>query len=187
MSDDGILPWESLERWSARMFFWGAAIIAGGALVVLYDISHGTDVKGILGQVFVGVSWTAVLVGMLGLYPRLADLRPRLAKACAFFAGVGVLGYVVMTAVVLAGVAGLPESTIHALVPVFLPPVGIGSLLAFPLFAVAGLATVAGLTAVFVAPGAAGQLCQEPAEHTRILSPSGDNCSVGLPLTRHAL
>lgn len=141
MPSTGVLPWESLERLRSKMFFLGAVVLIPNAGILFYDIAQGTELRLPLGQVFVGTAWAAVLIGMLGLYPRLAEQRPRLARASAFFAGIGVVGYAVMAVVHLAAVAGLPESTVDSLTPVFLPAVLAGTLLAFPLFAVGGLLT----------------------------------------------
>lgn len=141
MSNTGLIPWNRLERLSAKLFLLGAVILAANAVIVLYDVVEGTVLRLPLGQVFVGTGWTAVLIGMLGLYPRLAEHRKWLARACAFFAAIGVIGYAVMTVVFAAAVGGLSESTVESLTPVFLPPVLVGSLIAFPLFAVTTLLT----------------------------------------------
>lgn len=141
MSRTGVLPWGVLDRWKSKLFVLGAVILALNAVIVLSDVVYGTELRLPAGQVFVGTGWAAVLLGMLGLYPSLRDRRPRVAKACAVFATIGVVGYLVMAVVFLAGVAGLPEATIDSLTPVFLPGVLAGTLLAFPLYAVAGLLT----------------------------------------------
>lgn len=141
MSRSGILPWETFERWCVKLVFLGAVLLAGAAVIVFYDVVQGTELRLPLGQVFVGSGWAIVLLGLLGLYPRLADRRPWLARVSAFFAGVGVYGYAVMAVIFAAGVAGLPESIAASYEPVFFPAVLAGTFLAFPLFAVAGLLT----------------------------------------------
>lgn len=154
MPSDGTLPWKSLERWSSKLFLVGAAILALNAGIVFYDVIEGTELRLPLGQVFVGTGWAAALLGTLGLYPDLADRKPWLARASALFAAIGVIGYIVMAVVYVAAVAGLPESTVDSLTPVFLPAVLAGTLLAFPLFAVATLVTGARSRTVGVLLGA---------------------------------
>ncbi len=123
------------------MFVLGAVIMVGGAAVVFYDVLNGTNIRLPLGQVFVGASWTAVLVGMLGLYPEILDERPWLARAGAITAVIGVFGYAVMTVLFASAVVSVPMSSLEPLQPVFFLPMLVGTFLAFPLFAVAGILT----------------------------------------------
>lgn len=122
------------------MFLAGAAILVGAAAIVLYDVFQGTELRLPYGQVFVGGGWTAVSLGLLGLY---RDLRTRnrwLGRVSAALAVIGVLGYGVMTVLFAAAALGvLPESTLEGLTPVFLPGVLVGTFLAFPVAAVGSL------------------------------------------------
>lgn len=140
MSENSILPWGSLERWRGQLFVLGAVILVGAAAIALYDVVQGTEVRLPYGQVFVGGGWTAVSLGLLGLY---RDLRARnrwLGRICAVLTVIGVLGYGVMTVIYVAAALGaLPEITLEGLTPVFLPGVLVGTLLAFPSVAVGSL------------------------------------------------
>lgn len=122
------------------MFLAGAVILVGAAAIVLYDVFQGTEIRLPYGQVFVGAGWTAVSLGLLGLY---RDLRARnlwLGRVSAALAVIGVLGYGVMTVLFAAAALGvLPESTLEGLTPVFLPGVLVGTFLAFPVAAVGSL------------------------------------------------
>lgn len=154
MSENGMIPWKSLERWSSKLFLLGAVILALNSGIVFYDVIEGTELRLPLGQVFVGTGWAATLLGTLGLYPDLVDRKPWLARASALFAAIGVIGYLVMAVIFAAAVAGLPESTVEALTPVFLPAVLAGTFLAFPLFGVTTLVTGARSRTVGVLLGA---------------------------------
>lgn len=76
MPSNGIIPWESLERSSSKLFLLGAVILAFNAGIVFYDVIEGTELRLPLGQVFVGTGWAAAPLGTLGVYPDLADRRP---------------------------------------------------------------------------------------------------------------
>ncbi len=141
MSGNGLITWASLERWRAKLFLLAAVMLAINAVILFYDVIAGTELRLPLGQVFVGTGWTAALLGMLGLYRPLQEHRPWLARICALAAVIGVYGYAVMGVAFAAAVGGLPMDTVESYQIVFLPAVLVGTLLAFPLFAIAGLLT----------------------------------------------
>lgn len=141
MSETGVIPWKRLERLSVTMFLLGAGLLIINSGILVYDVIEGTELRLPLGQVFIGAGWAAVLVGMLGMYPRLADRRPWLARASALFAGIGIFGYTLMAVTHVAAVAGIPDSTLEPFVPVFFLPVLVGTFVAFPLFAATSLLT----------------------------------------------
>lgn len=112
------------------------------AAVTAFDIVVGAEQLRLqLGQATVGAGWIAGLVGLLGLYPGLADRNRWLVRGGGVFTVVGLVGYLLMTTGVLAIFAGVPESDLKPLEPVFLPLMLAGSVLTFPLFGVAILRT----------------------------------------------
>lgn len=95
-----IVPWETLERWSATAF-----LVAGGVMVVFWAL--------VALEVFADVSspqallampaLVATTVGLLGLYPELADRAPRLSRAGVGLLAVATVGLVVIFVWVLVG------------------------------------------------------------------------------------
>lgn len=136
--------WDTLERWSATAFLIGGVIFLADTALVANGLVAGTEPPMTLGQAFVGASWTAALVGLLGLYPRLANRSRWLVRAGAVFAVIGAVTMAAMavtsfgyfTGVFDGGEAGLSE-----VVMVFLPGVIVGSVLGFVSFGVACLRT----------------------------------------------
>jgi hypothetical protein len=97
--------WTSLEEHSPTLF------LAAGTLLVGYAALNGlaafTDaaVEPNLFQ----FGYLLGFLGLLGLYPRLADRRPWLARAGAGFAAIGVVAFAAFTALDLAALAGGPS------------------------------------------------------------------------------
>lgn len=133
--------WQSLEQWSATAFLIGGGILAIDAGLVAAEIAVGVDRWMVLGQVFVGAGWTAAFLGLLGVYPGLADQSRWLARAGAVFAVIGAVVFTVMGVTSLAYYAGIPDGEIEALIPLFLPGVILGSILGFVSMGVASLRT----------------------------------------------
>ncbi|MEF8825657.1 MAG: hypothetical protein V5A27_04840 [Halapricum sp.] len=112
MSRTGIIPWRSLERWRAGAFLGAAGSFAVFAMLwgaaVVTDVAPRPAV-----DVFGPIGWVLGFVGLLGLYPGLADRTAWRNRVGAVFAAVGVCGASV-TAVVslgqLAGVTGQPPA-----------------------------------------------------------------------------
>jgi len=112
MSPSGVIPWRSLERRRA-----GAFLAAAGSFTLfamLWGAAVFTDVTPRPAvDVFGPIGWTLAFVGLLGLYPGLAERTARVSRAGALFAAVGVSG-ATATAVVnlgqLAGVTGQPPA-----------------------------------------------------------------------------
>lgn len=125
----------SLERWSATLFLVAGVFVIGFAAslaaIGLMDMS-------IPDRIFAGTGFTLAFLGLLGLYPSLADRTPRVARAGAVFAGLGALGFAVTFAVGTAEFGGMTP-------PAWVEPLGVlnivGLLLGFSLFAVATLRT----------------------------------------------
>lgn len=96
MSGGSKWQWVVLETWSPAMF-----LLAGGLFVVFAGFWAAfafTDMSSEAVQNVVGpAGWTASFIGLLGLYPSLADRSPRMAAAGAVFAALGVVGGSVST------------------------------------------------------------------------------------------
>lgn len=136
----GPTVWTALERWRATAFLVGGAMFLASAAVTAVDIAVGAEQLRLqLGQTTVGLGWIAGLVGLLGMYPALADRSRWLLRIGLVFTVAGLVGYAIMTAGVVAIIAGLPEADLEPLEPVFLPLMLVGSVLTFPAFGIACL------------------------------------------------
>lgn len=135
----GSRTWErSRERWHSTAF-----LIAGGLLLV-FAVSDGLSAftsmepPGWVTIGFIAAGLIAGHVGLLGLYPQLADHVPRQALAGAIvvtIAAIGTLGLFVAVIVnTVQPAIGLP------VVPFYLVMI-LGTILAFLLFSVASLRT----------------------------------------------
>lgn len=129
--------WATLERWSPIAF-----LAAGGLFVLptaIYGIGVATGAGGnVVSPVVIFVSMLVVFVGLLGLYPRLAEADPILS--------LGGLGLLAVTASIIIGtlsIAALPNGPTfgkpHILV--IAVSVVIGSTLTLATFGVASLRT----------------------------------------------
>lgn len=133
--------WKWIERRSAKAFLIGGLLMAVDAVLVTANIVTGTEQLLLLGQAFVGVAWTAALLGLLGVYPRLADRSRWLSRAGAVFAVIGVIVFATMSVTVLVYYAGIPVGEYSDIGQFFIPGVLIGSVLAFITFSAASLRT----------------------------------------------
>lgn len=133
--------WESLEGWSATAFLVAGVLflVNVGILAILGGVADMLSLSRELGQVFVGAGWTAALIGLLGLYPGLADRSRWLARAGAACAAIGTVVFAAMAVVMFVFVTGIVNGDFATLVPIFLPGVFVGSVLGFVLFAAASL------------------------------------------------
>lgn len=132
--------WRKFERWSATAFLVGVVMFVVTAGFNAADVVGGSGHMRLpLKQAFVGAGWTAGLIGLLGMYPKLADRSRWLVRAGAVFTVIGIIGYAVMTVVSLAVFTGILEGSLDSFAPMFLPPVLVGSVLTFPLFSVVSL------------------------------------------------
>jgi hypothetical protein len=136
---NGIL--ESLERRRPTLFFLGGAMFVVSAALNGMQIVAGTERLSLtVGEAFIAGGWIAGLLGLLGLYPGLADRSRWLSRAGAVFAVIGVLAFVVLAVVSLYGfVAGSEPGTFPIPIVYFIPGVFVGSLLAFVSFSGATL------------------------------------------------
>lgn len=133
--------WKWIEQRSAKAFLIGGLLMAVDAVLVTANIATGTEQLLLLGQAFVGVAWTAALLGLLGVYPRLADRSRWLSRAGAVFAVIGVIVFATMSVTVLVYYAGIPVGEYSDVGQFFIPGVLIGSVLAFITFSAASLRT----------------------------------------------
>jgi hypothetical protein len=104
--------WNSLEGRSATAF-----LVSGGLFVIfagLWGAFAFTDMTSRVLQDVVGpAGWTAAFIGLLGLYPSLADRTVWLSRAGGVFAALGTLGASISTVanfVQLIGDVGEPPA-----------------------------------------------------------------------------
>lgn len=96
-------PWKVVERWSPRLYLIAGAVLA--VYAALNGVVALTDMA-IAPNVF-QAGYIAGFLGLLGLYPGLADQRPWLARAGAGAAALGVIAFSVFTASNLAELIGI--------------------------------------------------------------------------------
>jgi hypothetical protein len=134
MTDDNSVL-DPLEQWSPTLFLVSGVVLVGFAAslaaIGLMDISLPRNV-------FAGAGFTLAFLGLLGLYPGLADWSPRLARAGAVFAVLGALGFAVTFVLGVAEVRGITP-------PAWVEPIQllniIGLVLGFFVFGVGTLRT----------------------------------------------
>lgn len=108
MSVSDKVSWGSLENWSARLF------LAAGVLVSIQAVSDGlglaTDIEppdALAFAIFLG--FILSYLGLLGLYPRLVDRTPQLARAGLVLVLLPVLALILLMGAILAS-SGPPFS-----------------------------------------------------------------------------
>lgn len=135
MAGSSTTPLETLERWSPTAF------LVAGVLLVAFAASVGLEVfMGVSGpQAFVSIpGFLAALIGLLGLYPKLAEQSPRLARASVVVVALALVGFFVnfTWVVALTAMNGIDAGTPPE--PVILLTVLL-TILGFILFGVTGL------------------------------------------------
>lgn len=95
--------WDSLERWSPRLF------LLAGAVLAVYGAVNGMNAftEASVDPKAFEVGYVAGFLGLLGLYPRFADRSPRLASVGAGAAVLGLVAFSVFTVNRLAEFAGV--------------------------------------------------------------------------------
>ncbi len=127
--------WRSLERWSPTSFLLAGALLVGYA--ALNGIAAGTDAAFETVADVVGPAGLLLgLVGLLGLYPGLADRRPRLARAGAGGAALGAVGF---SAITLGGLGALVGVEPPGWLAGFVLPAALGMIPGYLAFGVARL------------------------------------------------
>lgn len=141
MSIDTTQVWEALERWSPTAFVVaGVMFAAAAAVVVVAILAGGWGRLALVAEACMGAGWISGLVGLLGLYPALADRSRWLARASAVFAGIGLVAFAVLVVVSLAAfTAGSRPDTFPVPQAVILPGMLSGTVLAFVSFSIASL------------------------------------------------
>lgn len=133
--------WGWLEQWSATAFLVGGLLMVVDAVLVGLNIITGAEHFLLLGQAFVGTAWTVALLGLLGLYPGLANRSRWLSRAGAVCAVIGVVTFATMAVAVLFYYAGIPAGEYSDIGMFFLPGVIVGSVLGLISFSAASLRT----------------------------------------------
>jgi hypothetical protein len=130
----GSTAWAALERWSPIAF------LAAGGLFVLptatFGIGAATGTGNVVSPIVIFVLMLVVFVGLLGLYPRLAEENPILALG-----GVGLLAVTTAIIVSTLGAAALPNGPTFGKphIQAIVTAVVVGSTLTLAAFGVASL------------------------------------------------
>lgn len=127
--------WKRLETQSGTLF------LVAGAVVVVYAGLHGIEAATdmILEPNPFEFGYVVGFLGLLGLYPTLADENPWLARAGAVAAVIGMIGLSAFTVLHLAELAGLVEPRGPDWFWVFIPLPLIGFVVGYLTFGVASL------------------------------------------------
>lgn len=133
--------WNSLEQWTGTAFLVGGVIFVADAVLLATNVGLGTERWMTLGQAFVGAGWTAAFVGLLGLYPSLADRNRWLTRIGAAFAVVGGITMAVMAITSIGYFTGILSGQLGDVTMYFLPGVFVGIVFGFGSFGVASLRT----------------------------------------------
>lgn len=135
--------WRTLERLSPTLFLLGGAgVITHAAIQALEAFTEVNPPA----DVFVTAGHLLALAGLLGLYPALRGRTPRLATAGLAATGLGVAGWIVMTAAQLLSVAGAVGSLTALFPGAFFVGVIAVTILAYTLVGAAALHADAGAT-----------------------------------------
>lgn len=123
-----------IERWSPTLFLVGGTLLAGHAAVqgveAFTDLAPPPDV-------FVTVGHLVALIGLVGLYPPLADRTPTTAGVATVVATIPLAGWFVMTAAQVLAVAGMAASLNDVLPGAAVMLVVVSTVLTYLLFGVA--------------------------------------------------
>ena len=133
--------WETLERRRSTAFLIAGLMFAVDAAIIAAVIGPLGEQYMQLGQAFIAAGWTAGFVGLLGVFPGLADRSRRLAQAGAVLVGIGLLVFVSMGIVSLAYFSNTLSGDLDTLVTILFPGIIIGSVLGFVTFGAATLRT----------------------------------------------
>ena len=128
--------WDSLQQWSPTLFLVGGGLLVGHA--AMSAVHAFTDIP-TPPDVFVTTGHFVALVGLLGLYPVLANGTRRLAWAAAAAGAVGLLSWFVMTVTRFFELVGIVSSLGDALPEPFFLVVLASTILTYVLFGVATL------------------------------------------------
>lgn len=132
----------SFETWRAAAFLLGGLLFVADAAYLAANIVSGVENPALtLGQAFVGAGWTCAFIGVLGVYPGLADRSRWLPRAGAVFAVIGTITMAAMATTSLGYYSGVLGGELADVTMYFLPGVFLGIVLGFGPFGVASLQT----------------------------------------------
>lgn len=122
---EDLVPWNRLKRYSAGAFFVAGVGYVSHTALSWYEINvlAAPDQYLLIGDLLLFLGFFGSMVGLLGIYPLVADTVPRATGAIAWFLLAGVAaGLVERTAVHLVSLAsGTPYGeTVTGLEPLFL-------------------------------------------------------------------
>lgn len=103
--------WESFEEKSATLFLGGGVLLVGFAALLGYQAFTNEPAP---EDIFAGAGFALGFLGLLGLYPALADRSPWFARAGAVFAALGAIGFAVTFVVSIGQFAGAVPAEIPA-------------------------------------------------------------------------
>lgn len=99
----GTTRWESLEQWSPIAFLVAGVLLVVFAALLGYETFTDTPAP---EDIFGPPGFFLAMVGLLGLYPGLADRAPRLGRVSAVGAGIAAVGWLLITVFALIEVVG---------------------------------------------------------------------------------
>lgn len=124
----------SIERWYSTAFLVGGGLLVGrtamSAIHAFTDLTTPPDV-------FVTTGHLVALVGLIGLYPLIADRMPILSRAAGVVATVALVSWAVMTVTRLLELAGIVSSLGEALPAAFFIVVLASTILTYVAFGIA--------------------------------------------------
>jgi len=124
------------------LFLVAAGFFLINAVIVVSGITTGSErMTTLLGETFNAAGWAVALVGLLGLYPGVADRNRWLSRAGAVCATIGVVVFTILSLLSFAFYVRIIEGSIQNLAPLILPGVILGGVLSFLLFGVSSLRT----------------------------------------------
>jgi len=130
--------WEALEHWSAALFLAAGVLFVGHAIVRAIEafttMPPPVDVFGPTGYV-------AAILGLLGLYPSLADRFPRISRVAAISAAVTASAWALIAGWSFGEAAGILPPQTDVLPGIFFVVVILSTLLLYLLFGVVSLRT----------------------------------------------
>ena len=128
--------WGSVEQWSPTLFLVGGGLLVGH---VAMSAVHAFTAVTTPPDAFVTTGHFVALVGLLGLYPVLANGMRRLARAAGAAGAVALVSWFVMTVTRLVELAGIVSSLGDALPEPFFIVVLASTIFTYVLFGVATL------------------------------------------------
>jgi hypothetical protein len=137
--------WGSIERWSPTLFLVGGSLLSCHAAVAgihaFTNLTMSPDVFGPTGHLI-------ALLGLLGLFPTLADRRPLVARVVGAVTAVAIGSWAVMAITRVLVIMGVVPSLSDVLPGAFVMAVFASTILTYFLFSIAILRVDEGSRAV---------------------------------------